>query len=345
MRNIGSAEVYARQRHAASSRLQRRAGHLRHMAALVPELLVREGPKRRRTAGPAEGSRWRPMGQTGAPAGGHRPGTKLASAAPGDTLCPGSASTAPTVPSCGARTTIRCRASFSADSLRQRCESRSISPWPPRAPQRQPTAFALERREIARQGAARWRSRALACARRPTGLRSWLNLRGRDEVFVAQRLQPRQRLLRQQPALPLQRLLASTCAGSRCILDPGGRSAPRPACSGSDAAVARIRAGCLGGASGCDAPAAHRRHGAGLAERQHEQHVALRGPSGPRHACARQRSPRGDTRRIHAAIGHQQPRTRALRVYSPRHSNAPISDGTSTSTPTRTDSDGTHQCT
>ena len=133
-------------------------------------------------------------------------GIRLAMAPAAATLCPASATTADIVPSCGARTTIRCRAAFSADCCATTARSRSISPWAARAAQRQLPALGLQRGDLAQVGGALplERDQLRLDAEQLLGLGAHLGVG--DVVVGAERLVLRQRLLGELLALALQGL-------------------------------------------------------------------------------------------------------------------------------------------
>ena len=210
------------------------------------------------------------------------------------------------MPSCGARTTICRSAPCSADSRASAARSRSISPCRPLAdsgrPRRSPSSAARSR-----ASAARLPLQGLACACRPiSSSRLGLHLRRRDEVLVAQRLQPRPAPAGPAPGAAGATPLRPRPAPARAAFHPAGDPAPAPALAASSDSCAR---GIEQAAAALIEAAQHlilRIGGQGAAlQGQHEHHVAGAHRLAFGH-MALQHAPRDRRYQAnHAAIGHQ----------------------------------------
>ena len=233
----GFGTAQARQGSPASSAgRQRRARHLQH-AVRPGGRTSGTGTPRSAAAPPAPGCT-KPTALDGANrcACSFAPcGTRLASADAGDTLWPGSASTAVTVPACGARTTIRRGASCSAASRASAARSRSISPCRLLAsngrPRNSPSSAARSR-----AASAPWRCRRLRLRRRPSSSSRFVcTWAGEMNWSCAQRLQPLQRLLGQRQALTVQAELRCRSATALASSSSRRRSSDRRCASASSA--------------------------------------------------------------------------------------------------------------
>ena len=237
----------------------------------------------------------------------------------GATLCPGSASTAVTVPSCGARTTIRCRAAFSADLLRQRGE----------------VALDLALARALRAAAARGVRPASAANLAPVGgalalerdqlrldaeqlLGLACDLRVGDEVLGAERLELRQRLLGELLALALQGLLLGQGPSSRCIASIRGRALRQAGGFELRLLGAKLPRRLSWRAFRLDAPPPGcRRRALDSPTARTNKHIALPDLLALAGCASTTVAACGGDQADHARSGARKPVTRALRVYSP----------------------------